>query len=231
MTGGLILVMVISFGIGLLAQGHVKGMLAKYSRVGAQGGYSGAQVAARILQNAGIRDVAIMEHQGMMGDHYDPTRKRLVLSSENYHGRSLAAIGVAAHECGHAIQHQQAYAPLQLRMAAVGVTTFANQALTYLMFFGMVSGLLATEVGLGAVAACWGIIMLFNLVTLPVEYDASRRAKIVLGQLGFTATAGENAAVSKVLNAAALTYVAAFVTSLLYFLVFLLPLLTGRRDD
>lgn len=226
-----ILIMVVTGGISLLAQGYVKQMFSRYSQVGAQGGYTGAQVAAQILRSSGIHDVSIREQQGMLGDHYDPMHKRLVLSSENYHGRSLAAIGVAAHECGHAIQHQQAYAPLKMRMAAVGITTFANQALSYLFFFGMMSGLLHTTVGIGAMAACWGVIMLFNLVTLPVEYDASRRAKIVLSQLGFTATAGENAAVAKVLNAAALTYVAAFLTSLIYFLYFVLPLLTGRSDD
>ncbi len=228
---GLILIMVVTGGISLLAQGHVKSMFAKYSRVGAQGGYTGAQVAAQIFRSSGISDVSIHEQQGMLGDHYDPLHKRLVLSTENYHGRSVAAIGVAAHECGHAIQHQQAYAPLKMRMAAVGITTFANQGLSYLFFFGMMSGLLSTFAGVAAMAACWGVIMVFNLITLPVEYDASRRAKTVLSQLGFTATPGENVAVAKVLNAAALTYVAAFITSLLYFLYFLLPLLTGRGDD
>jgi uncharacterized protein len=228
---GFIFIMLFAGGISLLAQSYVKRMFSKYSRVGAQGGYSGAQVAAQILKSSGIFDVSIHEQEGMLGDHYDPLRKRLVLSSENYRGRSLAAIGVAAHECGHAIQHQQAYAPLKMRMAAVGVTTFANQALSYLFFFAMFSGLLATEVGVAAMASCWGVIMLFNLVTLPVEYDASRRAKLVLSQLGFTATPGEDVAVAKVLNAAALTYVAAFLTSLLYFLYFLMPLLTGRSDD
>ena len=228
---GFILIMVVTAGISLLAQSYVKKMFAEYSRVGALGGNTGAQVAAKILQTSGIFDVSIQEQQGMLGDHYDPTRKRLVLSSENYHGRSLAAIGVAAHECGHAIQHQQAYAPLNMRMAAVGVTTFANQGVSYLLVLGMFSGILHTYFGLAAMAACWGVIMLFNLVTLPVEFDASRRAKIVLSQLGFTATPGENVAVAKVLNAAALTYVAAFLTSLIYFLYFLMPLLGGHSDD
>jgi uncharacterized protein len=229
--GTLILIMLVTGGISLLAQGYVKQMFTKYSQVAAQGGYTGAQVAAQVMRSAGIHDVSIHEQQGMLGDHYDPMHKRLVLSTENYHGRSLAAIGVAAHEAGHAIQHHQAYAPLQIRMAAVGITTFANQGLNFLFIFGMFSGLLSTYVGVAAMAACWGIIMLFNLITLPVEYDASRRAKIVLSQLGFTATPGENAAVASVLNAAALTYLAAFITSLAYFLYFLMPLLGGRSDD
>lgn len=223
--------MVITFGISLFAQGYVKRMFSKYSHIEAQRGYSGAQVASHILRSSGIQDVSIHEQQGMLGDHYDPIRKRLVLSSESYHGRSLSAIGVAAHECGHAIQHQQAYAPLTFRMAAVGLVTFANQAMSYLFFFGMLTGLLSTHLSIIAMASCWAIIMLFNLITLPVEYDASRRAKIILSEQGFTSTPNENVAVSKVLDAAALTYVAAFITSLLYFLYFLLPLLTGRSDD
>ncbi len=229
--GGFILILIVTAGISFLAQSYVKSKFHQYSQVAAQGGASGAEVAQAVLRSSGIHDVSIHEQQGMLGDHYDPVHKRLVLSSENFHGRSLAAIGVAAHECGHAIQHQQAYAPLTMRMAAVGVTTFANQALNFLLIFGMFSGFLATHIGVMAMAACWGVIMLFNLITLPVEYDASRRAKVVLSQLGFTATPGENAAVASVLNAAALTYVAAFLSSLLYFVYFLLPLLTGRSDD
>ncbi len=228
---GFILIMLAAGGISLLAQGYVKSMFARFSRMAVQGGLSGAEAAARILQSSGIRDVTIHEQQGFLGDHYDPLRKRLVLSSENYRGRSLAAVSVAAHECGHAIQQQQAYAPLKLRLAAVGITAFANQAITYLLIFGMFSGFLATYTGIAAMAVCWGVILLFNLITLPVEYDASRRAKIALKQLGIIATPGENAAAAKVLNAAALTYVAAFLTSLLFFLYFLLPLLTGQDDD
>ena len=228
---GFILIMAVTAGISLLAQAYVKNMFARFHRQASQGGLCGAEVAARILQSSGIRDVTIHEQEGMLGDHYDPLRKRLVLSRETCRGRSLSAVGVAAHECGHAIQHQQAYAPLQWRMASVGITAFANQALTYLFIFGILSGFLATTVGVAAMAACWGVIMLFNLITLPVEYDASRRAKVALKQLGLTATPGENIAVAKVLNAAALTYVAAFLTSLLFFLFYLLPLLTGQDDD
>lgn len=216
--------------MGLLAQMRVKSAFHRYSRVPGSSGYSGAEVAAEILRRNGIQDVTIHEHQGFLGDHYDPLHKRLVLSPDVYHGNSLAALGVAAHEAGHAIQHKKAYAPLHLRMAAVGVTNFAHQGITYLWLIGMVSGFLSTKVGLTLMAACWGMIMLFNLVTLPVEYDASRRAKEVLQSLGFVRSAEEGAGVATVLNAAALTYVAAFVTSLLYTLAFLLPLLTGGRS-
>lgn len=217
--------------IALLAQWRLKGIYARFSKVPAMSGHTGAEVAQAILHRAGIRDVGIYEHNEMLGDHYDPMRKRLVLSSDNYHGTSLAALGVAAHEAGHAIQHKQAYAPLHLRMAAVHVTGFANQIVTILPFVGIVTGFLSTMTGLTIMAIAWGVIMAFNLITLPVEYDASRRAKMVLAEMGFLRDRDEMAGVAKVLNAAALTYVAAFITSLLYFLWYLLPLLTGQRSE
>jgi len=152
-----------------------------------------------------------------------------VLSSANYHGTSAAALGVAAHECGHAIQHKRAYAPLELRMAAVGITNFASQLVMWIPLLGMFTGLLAAKTGLVIMAAAWGVMMLFNLVTLPVEFDASRRAKLVLAKMGFIQAGAERAAVSQVLNAAGWTYVAAFISSLIYLLWHLLPLLTGRE--
>lgn len=217
-----------TLAIGLLAQWHVKRTYARHSRTPTAGGYTGAEAARAILRQAGISNVSIYEHEELLGDHYDPRHKRLVLSSANYHGTSAAALGVAAHECGHAIQHQQAYAPLQLRMAAVGVTSFASQLVMWIPLLGMFTGLLAPRVGLLIMAVAWGILMAFNLVTLPVEFDASRRAKAILGQMGFIQAGTERAAVSQVLNAAGWTYVAAFVSSLIYFLWHLLPLLTGR---
>ena len=143
---------------------------------------------------------------------------------------SPAALGVAAHECGHALQHAQAYAPLQWRMAAVGATTFASQIVMWLPVLGIFTGLIQPLVGATIMAACWGVIMLFNLVTLPVEFDASRRAKAVLLRMNMINSHEEREGVEKVLNAAALTYVAAFVTSLAYLLWHLLPLLVGGRS-
>jgi hypothetical protein len=192
-------------------------------------GLSGSEVAARILQRLGIRDVEISEGEGMLGDHYDPTQKRLVLSPDNYHGRTPAALGVAAHECGHAIQHAQAYAPLHWRMAAVGITNYANHVVTFLPLIGLFTGLISPRTGALFMAGAWGIIMLFNLVTLPVEFDASRRAKVELA--GFIAPGEEALGVKRVLDAAAWTYVAAFITSLAYFLWHLLPLLTGGSRE
>jgi uncharacterized protein len=217
--------------IALLAQWHVKRMYHRYSRIPATAGYTGAEVAHRLLRQAGITDVSIHEHPKLLGDHYDPLHKRLVLSSANYHGTSLAALGVAAHECGHALQHQQAYGPLQVRMLAVGTTNFASQIVLWVPLLGMFTGILSTYTGLLVMAVAWGVIMTFNLVTLPVEFDASRRAQVMLNQLGFLQSGAERDGVARVLRAAGWTYVAAFVTSLLYFLWYLLPLLMGRNRD
>ena len=217
--------------LSLIAAARVKAAYARHSRTAIQSGVTGAEAAALILRQAGIPDVEITHQEGMLGDHYDPLHKRLVLSSENYFGSSAAAVGIAAHECGHALQHQQAYGPLQLRMAAVGITTYASQVVMWLPLLGVFTGLIQPMVAAWVLALGWGIIMLFNLVTLPVEFDASRRAKVVLGRLNLVATREEAAGVSQVLNAAAWTYVAAFVTSLLYFLWHLLPLLTARERE
>lgn len=227
----ILVLFLITLAIGLLAQWHVKRTYARHSRTPTAGGYTGAEAAHAILRQAGITNVSIVEHEELLGDHYDPRHKRLVLSSANYHGTSAAALGVAAHECGHAIQHKQAYAPLQLRMAAVGVTSFASQLVMWIPLLGMFTGLLAAKTGLLIMAVAWGIMMLFNLVTLPVEFDASRRAKLVLANMGFIQRGSESAAVNQVLNAAGWTYVAAFISSLIFFLWHLLPLLTGRQRN
>lgn len=226
-----ILLMLVTTGLSLWAAARVKSVYHRYSRVPVATGATGAETAARILRHAGIYDVEITHQDGMLGDHYDPLHKRLVLSTQNYYGNSAAAVGVAAHECGHAIQHQRAYAPLQWRMAAVGVTTYANQMVMWLPLLGMFTGLIQPYVAFTIVAACWGIIMLFNLITLPVEFDASRRAKLLLGNTGIVMPGEEATGVSRVLNAAAWTYVAAFITSLGYFLYYLLPLLGGRDRE
>jgi Zn-dependent membrane protease YugP len=216
--------------LSLWAAARVKSVYHRYSQIPASSRATGAQVAAAILQRAGIRDVEIVAQEGLLGDHYDPMHKRLVLSHENYQGNSLAALGVAAHECGHALQHQQAYAPLHWRMAAVGATNFASQVVMWLPLIGMFTGILSGYTGLMVMAVGWGVIMLFNLITLPVEFDASSRAKGALAELGFIGTDEEMAGVRKTLDAAAWTYVAAFITSLAYMLYYLLPLLMGGRS-
>ncbi len=220
-----------TLALSLFAAARVKAAYARHSQTVVRSGLTGGQAAELILRQAGIRDVEIAHHDELLGDHYDPIRKRLVLSTQNYYGSSPAALGVAAHECGHAIQHQRAYAPLHWRMAAVGITTYASQVVMWLPLLGMFTGLIQPALAATVLAAAWGVIMLFNLVTLPVEFDASRRAKEVLARMNLIAPGNEATAVSQVLNAAAWTYVAAFVTSLAYFLWHLLPLLTGRQRD
>jgi Zn-dependent membrane protease YugP len=154
--------------------------------------------------------------------------KRLALSEAVYGSRSVAALGVAAHEAGHALQHAQAYAPLGWRMSAVKVTTFASGAMMFLPIAFSLLGLFK----LGMIFMCvgMGIIMLFNLVTLPVEFDASKRAKVLLTRSGIIRSGEEERGVNEVLNAAGLTYVAAFVSSLAYLFYYLMPLLSGREE-
>jgi uncharacterized protein len=218
-----------TLALSLWATWRVKSAFAKYSEVPASSGLCGAEVAQRIMAANGIYDVQIVESNDLLGDHYDPLNKRLVLSSENFRGTSTAAVGVAAHETGHAIQHKMAYAPLNMRMAAAGLAGYANMAVAFLPIVGFMTGLLRPMLMIMCIA--WGVIMLFNLITLPVEFDASNRAKKALVDMGFIRGSSEVAAVNQVLDAAALTYVAAFLTSLGYLLYFLLPLLTGGRRD
>jgi len=225
-----ILLFVGTMVLSLWATMRVRQVYGKFSQLPASSGLTGAETAATILRQEGISNVEIVEHDEALGDHYDPVRKRLVLSWDNFHGTSAAALGVAAHECGHVIQHKQGYAPLQWRMAAVGLTTFASQIGLWLPLLGMFTGFINTGVALTLVASAWGILMLFNLITLPVELDASARARLMLKQTGLIRTVEEETAVAKVLRAAAWTYVAAFITSLGYFLLHLLPLIVGRRE-
>lgn len=216
-----------TMALSLWAMWRVKSVYNRYNQGVVRSGVTGGEVAAEILRRTGIRDVEITHADGMLGDHYDPLHKRLVLSSDNFYGRSPAALGVAAHECGHAIQHARAYQPLHWRMAAVGITTYANYIVMFLPLLGLFTGLITPLTGALIMAVALGVIMLFNLVTLPVEFDASRRAKLVLADFGFIAPGKEATGVKKVLDAAAWTYVAAFILSLAYFLWHLLPLLLG----
>jgi Zn-dependent membrane protease YugP len=211
--------------LGLWAQAKVRSAFGRYSQVRATSGLTGAQAAQEILDAAQIHDVSIVQINGMLGDHYDPAHKRLCLSTGTYASPSVAAVGIAAHETGHAIQHARAYAPLQWRMAIVPATAFASRILPFAIFGGLIFNMMGLiEVGI----ICYMVLAVFQLVTLPVEYDASRRAKIVLGQLGIVQAGPETAGVNAVLDAAALTYVAAFVATLGN-LLWLLSLNNRRR--
>lgn len=226
-----LLIILGTFAISFWASSRVKSNYRKYSQILASSGMTGAQAAATILGRAGIRDVKIVAQRGTLTDHYDPSNKRLVLSDQNFHGRSVAALGIAAHEAGHAIQHGQAYAPLHLRSAAVGITNIASSIVTWLPMIGMFTGLIPFQSCFLILALGWGVIMGFNLITLPVEFDASARAKKLLVETGLISVGPETDGVNRMLNAAAFTYVAAFLTSLAYFLWHILPFLTGHDDE
>ena len=208
--------------IGAWAQFKVKSVYGTFSSVASRNRITGREAAKAVMLSAGIHDVEIVECHGTLTDHYDPKHKRLALSRDNFHGSSLAALGVAAHEAGHAIQHKQAYAPLNLRMALVPITSFASQLLPLVMFGGFFIFRTPMLINLGI--GIYIILTIFQLVTLPVEFDASKRAKLQLANLGII-EADELPGVARTLDAAAYTYVAAFVSSLGW----LLYLLAQRR--
>jgi uncharacterized protein len=197
--------------IGLWAQFRVSGAFRKWGEVRASSNITGAEAAREILQAAQIHDVDVVEINDYLGDHYDPTQKRLCLSTNVFNTPSVAALGIAAHETGHAIQHAKAYAPLKVRMAIIPITSIASRMLPFVIiggFFFHITGLITLGI------YCYLILLIFQLITLPVEFDASRRAKIILQQMGIVQPGAEVAGVNNVLNAAALTYVAAFVATL-----------------
>ncbi|HUK82155.1 MAG TPA: zinc metallopeptidase [Verrucomicrobiae bacterium] len=210
--------------VAVIAQVRVSSAFKKFSRVRTRRGLTGAEVAEGILADAGIHDVEVVRTESFLGDHYDPTKKVLCLSPGVYDSDSVAAVGIAAHECGHAVQHAQAYAPLKARMAVVPATMFASNLLPLVIIGGLWFRIMGF-ITLGIVV--YTILTVFQLITLPVEFDASRRAKMILTRTGVV-TSDEAAGVNKVLNAAALTYVAAFLSSLFY-LVYLLAVRDSRR--
>src|SRR5881398_221373 len=197
--------------LGIWAQIRVSSAFGRWSTVRASANITGAECAREILQAAQIQDVDVVETNNFLGDHYDPTNKKLHLSSGVYNTPSVAAVGIAAHETGHAIQHAKAYAPLKARMAIVPVTMVASQMLPFIIIGGFwfrIAGLITLGI------YCYLILLVFQLITLPVEFDASRRAKIILREMGIIQPGQEAVGVNNVLNAAALTYVAAFVATL-----------------
>jgi len=213
--------------ITLLASAGVKSTFSKYSRIQSRSGFTGAQAAQRILQASGIYDVRIEHVPGNLSDHYDPRGKVLRLSDSVYGQSSLAAIGVAAHECGHAIQHQNSYAPLTVRSAIVPVANIGSMASWPIIILGVIMSYNEFLINLGIIL--FSAAVLFQLITLPVEFNASRRAIARLGETGIL-YGDELGQSKKVLNAAALTYVAAAAASILQLLRLIL-LFGGRRRD
>lgn len=206
--------------ISLMASAKTKRAFSKYSRVSVASGMNGAQAAAQLLQSAGVRDVRIEPVKGFLSDHYDPGRKVLRLSPDVYGSRSLSAIGVACHEAGHAIQHARAFAPLKLRTALVPAATVG----THLSYIVIILGVLLSRAGSPLILLGIGLFSLsvvFSLVTLPVEWDASARAKKLMVSCGIVG-ARERGMAAEVLNAAFLTYLAAALSSVMTLLYYLL---------
>lgn len=207
--------------ISLWASSRVKSTYAKYNRVRNQRGLTGRDAAQQILQNAGIHDVRIEHVAGDLSDHYDPRNKVLRLSDATYNSASVAAVGVAAHECGHVLQHAKGYAPLAIRTSLVPVANFGSMIAWPLIIFGLIitSSASSLLINLGIIA--FSVAVLFQIVTLPVEYNASSRALSVLSESHLLYDE-ELQGAEKVLKAAALTYVAAAAASILQLLRILL---------
>lgn len=224
------ILVIIGMVICLLASARVKSTYNKYSSYRSMSGMTGAQAAERILRSAGIYDVTIQHVSGNLTDHYNPSKKTLNLSDSVYASTSVAAVGVAAHECGHAIQHQRGYVPLTLRTAIVPVanigSTLAWPLILIGLFFTRDTGALFINLGI----ICFSFAVLFQIVTLPVEFNASSRALRILGEQGILSDS-ELPYTRKVLKAAALTYVASAAAAILQLLRLVLLFGGRNRDD
>ena len=209
----------------MLASMHINTTYTRYSRMAAACGLTGADVARLILERNGVTDVQVQHVSGNLTDHYDPSKQVVNLSDAVYGSRSVAALGVAAHECGHVMQHEEGYMPLQFRTALVPIANFGSNAGIWIVLLSLILGLSSTLTTIGIVLFSMGV--LFQLVTLPVEFNASHRALVMLEQYGVLGT-DENRKARAVLKAAALTYVAAAASSILQLLR--LVLLSNRRN-
>ncbi len=214
--------------VGFIISSRLKSKFKKYSRVPTSSGMTGAEIAQQMLNHYGVHDVKITQGQGMLTDHYNPQTKVVSLSPEVYQGRHVAAAAVAAHECGHAVQHAEAYSMLQLRSKLVPAVQFSTRIQQFL-FMGFIFGMGAMGAGVGslfmiALTVTFGVAALFSLVTLPVEFDASRRALAWLDNTGTTVGA-EYEGAKDALWWAAMTYVSAALSALVMFLYFALQML------
>ncbi len=220
------LLLIPAFLLAMYAQMKVQGTYNKYSKIRAQSGYTGAQMARALLDANKLGHVPIEITGGRLSDHYDPGKKVLRLSSEVYHGTSLASLGIAAHEIGHAAQHAKAYIPLAARNSLVPIANIGSNLAFPLFFIGLVmqTGWLL-DLGIILFAAA----VAFQLITLPVEFNASNRAMAMLEGHGYLTRGEELQGAKKVLSAAALTYIAATAVALLQLVRLLL--LRGRRND
>lgn len=233
MALGPIVITVVFMIIGMIVSSRLKSKFNKYSEVHLTKDLTGADVARLMLADNGIQDVQVISVEGQLTDHYNPANKTVNLSEGVYHGRNAAATAVAAHECGHAVQHAKAYSMLELRSALVPIQNISGKIIN-IIFIGMmfgafaVQGLFSIDTALLVIIACYGVFALFALITLPVEFDASKRALAWVEARGIV-TPSEHAMAKDALKWAALTYVVAAVgaiTMLLYYVTLFL----GRRD-
>lgn len=231
--GPYLLLVIVPLLLGLWAQWRVKSTFTRASQIGATSGLTGAEVAQEICRAYNVTGVGVEESHGFLSDHYDPTAKMLRLSPDVYHGRSVAALGIAAHEVGHAIQHAKGYAPLALRSAIVPAAKIGGTAANIAILGGcLVMAIAGPKLGTPMLLigiAGLTLVAIFQLITLPVEFDASKRAKDILSSTGLVAQGQETAAMSSVLNAAALTYVAALVSTIGTILYYLLIIFSRRE--
>lgn len=224
--GFLFMLTFVCFGLTIWAQVKVQSNYSKWSKVPASAGLTGAETARRILDQNGLYNVGVQPVRGQLSDHYDPIRRTVNLSEDNYYGNSIAAISVAAHEVGHAIQHKEQYSMLMLRHRMVPMVNFTSGIAPFLIIFGIIAGFLELF-GIGVLFYTGAVA--FQLVTLPVEFNASNRAKDILVRNGFIRNREERG-VNKVLGAAAFTYVAAALLALVELLRFAFMFLAASRD-
>jgi len=224
------ILVVIGAVICMIASARVKGTFNKYSQLRSMSGMNGAQVAQRVLQAAGIYDVQVRHVSGSLTDHYDPRTKTVNLSDPVYNATSVAALGVAAHECGHAIQHAKSYAPLSIRSALVPIANFGSMLAWPVILIGLLFNTRSSGLIIDIGILLFSAAVLFQLVTLPVEFDASRRALVMLRTQGILAD-DELKYTRKVLKSAALTYVASAAAAILQLLRIILITNGRRRDD
>lgn len=212
--------------LSIIASARVNSTFNKYADVRSMSGMTGAQTAEAILRSKGIHDVRVEHIRGNLTDHYDPSKKVVRLSDSVYNSASVAAIGVAAHECGHVMQHHEGYAPLKIRTALVPAANIGSKIGIPIVILGLILGSNPVLVNIGIWV--FSLAVLFQIVTLPVEFDASRRALVCIEQYGIV-TSDERSKSAKVLKAAAYTYVAAAAASILQLLR--LVMLSNRRRD
>lgn len=224
------ILVVIGAVICMIASARVKGTFNKYSQLRSMSGMNGAQVAQRVLQAAGIYDVQVRHVSGSLTDHYDPRTKTVNLSDPVYNATSVAALGVAAHECGHAIQHTKNYAPLSIRSALVPIANFGSMLAWPVILIGLLFNTRSSGLIIDIGILLFSAAVLFQLVTLPVEFDASRRALVMLRTQGILAD-DELKYTRRVLKSAALTYVASAAAAILQLLRIILITNGRRRDD